>query len=292
MAYTLRDFRAQFPNDEAVLDWLVKRLNPDGVHCVKCDKVTKHHRLANRRAYSCQECGNHYYPTAGTILHRTRTPLVDWMYAIFLMSNTRTGVSAKQLQRAIGCTYKTAWRMFHQIRSMLDEDHPLMDGPVEADETYIGGHHRGQFGRSTKNKSVVAGITDRETGEMEARVVPNAKADTLTEHIMDEVEPGATIHTDEWCGYWRLPRLGYVHEFCHHGKEQWVSGNSHTNTIEAFWGLLKGGLMTVHRGAVRPSYLQAYVNEYAFRFSHRNACMFNAMTGMIAKRQYDPLRYH
>src|SRR6202142_43795 len=169
--YTRRDFHAEFPDDDACLEWLKNRLYPDGIHCEKCNRVTKHHRVASRKSYSCQHCGHHVHPTAGTIFHKSSTSLQDWFYAIFIMSQTRCGISAKQLQREIGVTYKTAWRMFNQIRKLLAED----DGPagesgnpVELDETYIGGRSArlGQErkpGRTTSgsNKTAVFGVMER-----------------------------------------------------------------------------------------------------------------------------------
>ncbi len=120
--YTFKDFEKQFPNDGACLDWLRDYLYPDGIFCELCGKVTKHHKVASRRSYSCQYCGHHVHPTADTIYHKSSTSLKTWFHAIYLMASTRCGISAKQLERETGVTYKTAWRMFKQIRKMLEED--------------------------------------------------------------------------------------------------------------------------------------------------------------------------
>jgi len=120
--YTIKDFKGDFPNDEACLEWLKNAKYPNGIFCDKCQKVTKHYRLAKRPAYSCEICGNNVYPMVGTILEKSATSLSTWFHAMFLMANTRCGISAKQLQRETGVTYKTAWRMFRQIRSMLGDD--------------------------------------------------------------------------------------------------------------------------------------------------------------------------
>ena len=154
--YTIRDFEKEFPDDDACLEWLKNYLYPDGIHCKVCNRVTKHHRIASRKSYSCDVCGHHVHPTAGTIYHKSCTPLRLWFYGIYLMSATRYGISAKQLERELGVTYKTAWRMFKQIRSMLTEDHKLSSG-VEVDETYIGGKRPGKRGRGAEGKSIVAG---------------------------------------------------------------------------------------------------------------------------------------
>ena len=132
--YTIRDFNAQFPDDDSCLEWLKDFLYPEGITCQNCQKVTKHHRVKARKSYSCQECGHHVHPTAGTIYHKSSTPLKLWFYAVFLMSSTRCGIAAKQLERELDVTYKTAWRMFKQIRSMLGEDNEPLSGSVEVDE--------------------------------------------------------------------------------------------------------------------------------------------------------------
>ena len=122
--YTIRDFEQEFPDDAACLDYIYRTLYPNGAPCPRCEMVTKHHRLINRPAYCCDRCGHHLHPTACTIFHKSTTPLRLWFYAIFLMSATRCGVSAKQIERETGVTYKTAWRMFKQIRTLLADIHP------------------------------------------------------------------------------------------------------------------------------------------------------------------------
>src|SRR5580658_11225791 len=136
--YTIKHFEAQFPDDATCLEWLRTFLYPNGVHCDKCNRVTKHHRVASRPSYSCDHCGHHVHPTAGTIFHKSTTPLRLWFYAIYLMSSSRCGISAKHLERELGVTYKTAWRRFNQIRS-LDDDIRDLAGTIETDEMYVGG---------------------------------------------------------------------------------------------------------------------------------------------------------
>src|ERR687891_1766733 len=138
--FTVQQFNEMFPDEASCLDAVVDMLYPDGITCRKCNEVTKHHRLNARKAYSCQDCGTQVYPLAGTIFAKSSTPLKSWFYAMYLMASPRTGISAKQLERELGVTYKTAWRMFTKIRTklMTDYDGPLT-GDVEADETLIGG---------------------------------------------------------------------------------------------------------------------------------------------------------
>src|SRR5205085_5693985 len=180
--YTRKDFERDFPTDDVCLEWLKNYLYPEGIFCEKCERVTKHHKVASRQSYSCDYCGHHVHPTADTIYHKSSTPLRLWFLAIYIMASTRCGISAKQLERELGVTYKTAWRMFKQIRSMLSEDREPLSGKIEVDETYVGGRprYKGQYkrGRGSDNKTIVAGMVERD-GAVVARVVENVRADTL-----------------------------------------------------------------------------------------------------------------
>ena len=119
--FTFKDFEGMFPDDASCLEWLRNFLYPDGIFCKKCNATTKHHRVQSRPSYSCDHCGHHVHPTAGTIFHKSSTSLKTWFHAIYLMASTRCGISAKQIERETGVTYKTAWRMFKQIRILLQE---------------------------------------------------------------------------------------------------------------------------------------------------------------------------
>ena len=223
--YTVRDFEAQFPNDDVCLEWLKDSLYPDGIPCETCQKITKHHKIANRKSYACDNCGRHIAPTAGTICHKSSTPLRLWFYAIYLMSSTRCGISAKQLERELGVTYKTAWRMFKQIRSMLDESDRKLGNEVEVDETYIGGFHKGKTGRGSENKTVVVGAVERK-GSVIAKVSPNVKAETLIPFIQKTIEPDSTVYTDELPSYNSVKYHGYNHERVRHAAKAYVIGNA------------------------------------------------------------------
>jgi transposase len=246
--YMIHHFNADFPDDNACLDVIRDMIYPDGIVCRTCERVTKHHRLNGRKAYSCDRCGTHVYPLAGTIFEKSRTPLKSWFYAMFLMSVTRCGISAKQLERELGVTYKTAWRMFKQIRSLLGEDVGPLFGVVEMDETYYGGRRRGdKRGRPGKesHKVPVAGVVQR-GGKVAALVTKDAKKKTLIPIVEKKVLPETMVYTDEYKPYDSLDGKGYKHERVAHAEQVYVMGNVHTNTIEGFWSLLKRGISGVY----------------------------------------------
>src|SRR5438552_9263001 len=195
LRYTFKDFERDFPTDDACLEWLKDYLYPDGIFCDTCRKVTKHHKVISRKSYSCQHCGHHVHPTAHTIYHKSSTSLRTWFHAIYLMASTRCGISAKQIERETGVTYKTAWRMFKQIRSMLAEDRDPFSGHVEVDETFIGGLSKNMHkdvrarkitGTGGKGKIAVAGMVQRQ-GKVVAKVVPDRLSETLMSFVEERV---------------------------------------------------------------------------------------------------------
>ncbi len=277
--YSLMEFMAQFPDDAACLEFLVEKLYPEGMYCPKCEDFTKHHREKNRPSYACQYCGHHEHPLVGTIFENSATSLHLWFYAIYLMASTRCGISAKQLERELGVTYKTAWRMFHKIRSLLDQGDPLFGGTVEADEAYVGGaakwRNKGipeNKGRGPVDKTPVFGLAQRgegeESGRIVAKVVDDAGAKSVLPHVRTKVLPESVVYTDEAAVYQQLENMGYEHDWVSHSNKVYVSGNVHTNTIDGFWTHLKRGVSGVYRG-VSPKHLQSYLDEYVFRYNNR-----------------------
>jgi transposase-like protein len=270
LPYTLKEFQKQFPDDATCLEWLKNRLYPEGIFCDTCQAVTKHHRVKSRPSYSCDHCGHHVHPTADTIFHKSPTPLTTWFYAVYLMASTRCGISAKQIQRETGVTYKTAWRMFKQIRSMLVDDKPNPIGgfgrKVEMDETYYGSRTEGTRGRGTK-KTPVVGMVQRK-GEVRAYVAADVKQDTLRGLIKEHVLPRTMVFTDDFKSYNGLDARGYTHRRINHSEKVYVNGDVHTNTIEGFWSLIKRGIGGVYHNVGR-HYLQTYLNEYSFRYNRR-----------------------
>lgn len=266
--FTVKDFDKQFPNDEACLEWVKNHRWPQGIECPNCQRVTKHHRVSNRTAYACDNCGNHIYPLAGTIFHKSATSLRTWFEVIYRMASTRCGISAKQIDRETGVTYKTAWRMFKQVRTLLDEVSPIFTGQVEVDETYIGGVRRGKRGRGAEGKVAVIGVVQRQ-GKVFAKAVPDVKRSTIVPFVIKHVAPDAILYTDEFPSYDHITRFGYKHRRIQHSAKVYVAGQIHTNNIENFWSLVKRGISGVYH-AVSPKYLQSYLNEYTFRYNHRN----------------------
>ena len=212
--FTVRDFFARFPNEEACLEHIMAvRFGGTKMDCPACGTESQYHKLRDRRVYACPHCLHQIAPTANTILHDTRTPLVSWFYAMYLFCTTRHGVSGKELQRQLGVTYKTAYRIGMQIRKLTADVglDGLLRGHVEIDETYMGGRAKGKVGRPGKNsksKTPVVALIERD-GRMVAEVTPDATTPTLRELVHRNVEPGTSISTDKWRGYMLLEREGF-----------------------------------------------------------------------------------
>jgi transposase len=289
---TYSQFIERFPDNDACLEYLKERFFADGTECPKCGKASKFHRIKGRSAYSCQYCGNHVYPTAGTIFHKTTVSLQLWFYAIYLMSSTRCGISAKQLEREIGVTYKTAHRMFKQIRTLLsDEDEGPLSGEVEVDETLHGGKPRAHdnknaseaaYRREATKAHVVAMVERR--GRVRAWVIKDRTKPTLHGKIREHVLPASMIFTDEYLSYVGIDRYFEGHRRIRHRAEIYVEGDTHTQTVEGFFGLFKTGVRGVYH-SVSQRYLQTYLDEYAFRYNRRGGRepLFWAMLNRVRK---------
>jgi len=300
--FTFKDFEKMFPDDACCLEWLRGYLYPDGIYCKLCKAVTKHHRVASRPSYSCDHCGHHVHPTAETIFHKSPTSLKTWFHAIYLMASTRCGISAKQIERETGVTYKTAWRMFNKIRTLLEEDGQLLSGAVEMDETYFGGKRRqgqrlpghvsrtGRPGAGDTQKTPIVGIVERR-GRVVARAMRSVGKEELLGMIHEHVLPESTIYTDEFLPYRGIEKMnrGYTHKRIHHSAKVYVIGDIHTNTVEGFWSLIKRGIGGVYH-QVSQKFLQSYLDEYSFRYNHRHDLqpMFLTFLRQIAKAEQQP----
>ena len=274
---TIDDFKRQFPDDDACLDYIMdKRFPGHVVMCGKCETEHRHYRIAGRKVYSCDHCGTHISPLAGTIFEKSSTKLHLWFHAMFQMGSTKCGISAKQIQRETGVTYKTAWRMFKQIRSLMSEEISLEGSTVEMDETYFGGRVRGKGrGPQLENKTAIVGMVERK-GRVVARTVDKVNRKNLMGLVKEYVLPNSTIYTDELAAYKAIPWLAdkkgkqrYEHRRIHHSTNVYVMGDVHTNTVEGFWSLIKRGIGGTHH-AVSQKFLQTYLDEYAFRYNRRD----------------------
>jgi len=268
----VRQFFAQFPNDDACLEHLFNVRFGQGHACPKCQREAKWYRLQSEQAFSCQWCGHHIHPMVGSIFEKSRTPLQLWFYAIFLFTTSKHGVSGKELQRQLGVTYKTAWRMAKLIRQHMaevDGEAPLGGSGkvVEVDETFVGGKTTGMDWRN--RKAVVMGMMER-GGDVMLKVVPDQTRPSLLPQITKNVAAGTEIHTDELRTYNKaIPVDRYTHKTVNHSKDEYVGPNGETtNSIENFFGHLKRSLKGTHNN-VSPKYLETYVKEFEYRFNRR-----------------------
>jgi transposase-like protein len=270
MKFTMKDFNKRFPTSDACLEEL-KQLRFASFTCPKCERKDMLSKITGRPQYACA-CGYQVSPLAGTIFHKSSTDLRTWFFAMYLMTQTRAGISAKQLQRMTGVTYKTAWRMFREIRTLMaDNGGDLLRGTVEVDETYIGGVRKGKTGMgAAKEKGGIQGMVER-GGRMRTMVIKSTRADELISNIKANVDSKAWVMTDQLATYRDLPYQGYpLHWTINHSEHRYALGTVSTNTIEGFWGNMKRGIEGVYRH-VDLKYLQHYVNEYAWRYSNRKS---------------------
>ncbi|HXW59144.1 MAG TPA: IS1595 family transposase [Solirubrobacteraceae bacterium] len=283
--YSIVEFMQNFPDDAACLDFLWReRFAPDGHHavCPKCDRTRKFHRDRKRPSYCCDSCGHRLHPLAGTIFHKSATSLHLWFLAFYIITSTRCGVSAKHLERELGVTYKTAWRMFNLIRNQLmaDDGEPLR-GDVEIDETSVDGRPRTKYRMSQdpdarskahqlreRSRATVFAAVER-GGRVKATVLPSRRGPQLQRQIIEWVRPESIVFTDEWPAYNQLGRHFIAHSRVRHASGEYVIGDAYTNTVEGFFGNLKTGIRGNYK-KVSHKWLQGYLNEYTWRYNHRS----------------------
>jgi transposase-like protein len=285
---SLMEFVREFLDDETCLTHIWReRFAPDGEHafCQRCEaeRVFKRYKTAQRRpCWFCSSCGHRIHPLVGTIFEGSSTSLHLWFYAMYLITSTRCGISAKHLERELGVTYKTAWRMFTKIRNQLmaDGTGPLA-GEVEADETFVGGKLResdrarlraqgiANRGPASKERAVVFGAVER-GGRVRATVIgKNRNAAAVSRQLYEFVLPGSMVYTDDWAGYDPIHKR-YLHRRINHSAKVYVRGDIHTQQIEGFFGLFKTGVRGAHH-AVSYKWLQGYLNEWTWRYNRRES---------------------
>jgi transposase-like protein len=239
-----------------------------------------HYRLKGRKAYSCEFCRFQIHPLSGTIFHKSDTPLTKWLYAIYLFSVSKNGVSALELQRHLQVTYKTAWRIGKKIRGLMTQNKDKLSGIIEIDETYIGGKQSRKFGSGFDNKTSVIGMTERNGL---AKVKVDHANSTATKFFLEEyASVGSEIYTDESPIYTHVKKH-FTHKAVNHSLKQYVMGEVHTNSIEGFWGQLKHSIDGTYH-AVSSKYLQSYLDQFVFLYNHRQERIYPILFEKASKR--------
>ncbi len=301
---TIKQILKMFPDNETAEQWLIEQRWPAGISCPKCGSMNVQTGCNHpTMPFRCREkdCGRPRFSTkTGTVMEGSKISYQDWVLATFEIMTSLKSVSSMKLHRDLGITQKSAWFLAHRLRSALSQDDQenLFNGPVEVDETYIGGK-RGNMsntkrktlkGRGSVGKTAVVGIKDRESNRVSAKVVKSTDAETLQGFVKQNTHPDATVYTDEATAYASLP---FNHDSVKHSLSQYVRGDVHTNGIESLWSMLK----RAHKGTfhkLSPKHLNRYVQEFAGRHNVREQDTIEQMvtvcTGMESKRlRYDDL---
>ena len=275
----LPTFIERFGTDETCRDYLFRQRWPEGFRCRACGRGEAW-ALARRNIYECAACGQQHSLLKGTIFEQTKTGLAKWFLAIYLVTSSKGGIAATELQRQMGFgSYQTAWSWLHKIRkAMVRPDRQKLRDRVEADETYLGGARPGRRGRGAAGKALVAGAVEagrgkakgRRLGRLRLARLPDAGATSLEGFLAANVAKPAAVATDGWAGYADLPAKGYHHEPINLSTS-WGDAVLRLPAIHLVFGLAKRWLLGTHHGAVGTKHLPAYLDEYVFRFNRRTA---------------------
>ena len=267
---TIIDLNRAFCTEEKCREYLKRLRWPDGIACPRCHTKTVA-TIRTQGKFECSKCFYQFSVTAGTIFHDSHLPLEKWFFATYLICESKKGMSANQLKRVLGISYKTAWYLCHRIRAAMTQvSAPPLAGTIEIDETYIGGKQRGRPGKALDNKTMVLGAISR-NGEVRLKVDRRADMRTLRKFIRKHTVPGKkTIYTDERTGYLRaVGGPDVTHKAVNHSAKEWVRGQVHTNTIEGVFSLFKRAIIGQYHHVSR-KHLGAYLDEFEFRFNRRN----------------------
>jgi len=294
---SLMDIMRLFPDKEAATAWFEAKFWPNGRKCPHCQGENTHECPGNTMPYRCRPCRKRFSVRTGTLLQSSRVPLLKWVWAIYIEMTSLKGVSSMKLHRNLGVTQRTAWFMLQRIREALA---PLqaadLEGPVEANETYIGGlekheHNKLKAGRGTVGKAPVLGIKDRKIGEIRTEAATDTTAATVQQFVQDNTAGGMTLYTDTSAVYNGSDVA--IHESVNHSVGEWVKDQAHTNGLESFWALFKRAYHGTYHHLSR-KHLNRYVQQFAGKHNVREmdtlAQMQHIAASMVGKRlQYKDL---
>ena len=289
-------FFKMFPDDAVAEQWIIKARWPNGIACPDCGSFSVNTQEKHKTMpFRCRDCRKKFSAKTGTPMHSAKVAYRDWLYAVYLISTNLKGVSSMKLHRELEISQKSAWHLAHRIRKGLaQKEQEQFSGPVEADESYFGGKRHnmskskrsGMEGRGPVGKTAVVGIKGRPSNRVRAEVVSNTTSEKLQEFVLDSIESGAEIYTDEAKAYESLPN----HAAVKHSRLEYVCGQVHTQGIESFWAMLKRAhLGTFHR--LSPRHLHRYVDEFVGRHNMRDWDTLEQMGALVRLMDGHRLRY-
>ncbi len=295
---TLMEVAEMFRDEDAARKWIEQEFWPDGPFCPKCGSFNVQANIKHKSAtHRCRDCRSGPSGTSktfftvrvGTVMEGTRLPYRSWAIAIYLLTTNLKGISSMKLHRELGITQKTAWFMLHRLRKAAETGSGMFTGPVEADETYIGGKRKNMsnakrreladagVGRGPSGKTAVVGVKDRPTKQVRAQVTRRLDAPALQGFVVENTAPDATVYTDEATAYEELPR---PHESVKHSVSEYVRGQVHTNGMESFWSMMKRGYIGIYH-KMSPKHLDRYVDEFAGRHNLRESDTLTQMGAVV-----------